>query len=361
MSTLPSKLTALAPADAPSGADDPVAGSDQLHDRAGGREASAGGLVLTRQGMSQHVAVLAKLNSARFVADLGFSWLLIVGAAALAIGTGHWVAWLAAMFVIATRQHALGVLMHDGTHYRAFASKRLNDAVCDLFCALPVGMLTSRYRHEHLKHHRTPNTDVDPYWVDFKHDDTWHWPKPPAAAAWVFARDLLGLNSSRWGRVQWRWSPWINHFSRRDAKGPMPTTGAERLRIYLFHAVVLGALVYTGAWLEFALLWLLPLMTLVPAMVRLRTIAEHLLLSDRDEIEASRHTDGTWFERWSIAPYNINVHIAHHLFPAVPYYNLPALHRELMKDPRYAERAAINRGYLGFGPGWMLGQIVRRG
>lgn len=334
---------------------------DDLHARAGGRVAAAGGLVLTRQGMSRQLARFTQIDSRRFVADLAFSWALIAGAAALAVGTGHWLAWVAAILVIATRQHALGVLMHDGTHFRAFASRPLNDAVCDLFCALPVGMLTSRYRHEHLQHHRTPNIGTDPYWADFGRDDTWHWPKPPAAAAWVFARDLLGLNSQRWGRVQWRWSPWINHFQRTDPQGPPPPTRAERLRIYAFHAVVLGTLAATGAWLAFALLWLLPLMTLVPAMVRLRTIAEHLLLPDRDEIEASRHTDGTWLERWSIAPYNINVHIAHHLFPAVPYYHLPALHRELMKDPRYAERAVINRGYLGFGPGRMLGQIVKRG
>jgi fatty acid desaturase len=335
-------------------------GEQALHEHAGARVASAGGLVLTRQGMSRQIAEFTRLDSRRFLTDLAVSWALIAGAAALAVGTGHWAAYALAIVVIATRQHALGVLMHDGTHFRAFASRPLNDAVCDLFCALPVGMLTSRYRHEHLQHHRAPNTDADPYWADFAKDDTWHWPKKPGATAWVFARDLLGLNSQRWGRVQWRWSPWIHHFSRRDPKGPPPPTPAERLRIYAFHAVVLGALAATGVWAEFALLWLLPLMTLVPAMVRLRTVAEHLLLPDRDEIEASRHTDGTLLERWSIAPYNINVHIAHHLFPAVPYYHLPALHAELMKDPRYAERAVINRGYLGVGPGRLLGQIVRR-
>jgi fatty acid desaturase len=303
---------------------------------------------------------LTRVSNARFLADLALNWGLIAGAAALAIGTGHWLAYAAAIVVIATRQHALGIQMHDGTHYRCLRSRRLNDVVSDLFCALPVGMLTSRYRYEHLQHHRSLNTDDDPYWVDFQRDDTWHWPKPPAAAAWVFARDLLGLNSQRWGRVQWRWSPWVNHFARHEPKGPPPTTASERACIYAFHVVLVGTLAVTGAWLSFALLWLLPLMTLTPAMVRLRTIAEHLLLPNRDEIDASRHTVGTWLERWTIAPHHINVHLAHHLFPLVPYYRLPALHALLMKDPRYAERIVMNRGYLGFGPGWMLGEMIRR-
>ena len=316
--------------------------------------------VLSRRDLSPAVQGLTQLSNARFLADVAMNWGLIIGMAALAIWTGHWPAYVLAIVVIATRQHALGILMHDGTHYRCLTSRSLNDAVSDILCALPVGMLTSRYRYEHLQHHRGLNTDDDPYWVDFKLDDTWHWPKPPAAAAWVFARDLLGLNSQRWGRVQWRWSPWVNHFKRTDPKGPPPTTKAERLRIYGFHLAVLGALVATGAWLNFALLWLLPLMTLTPAMVRLRTIAEHLLIPNTDELDASRHTVGTWLERWSIAPHNINIHLGHHLYPAVPYYRLPELHAELMKDPRYASRIVTSPGYLGFGKDWMLGLMIQR-
>ncbi|MFO1228546.1 fatty acid desaturase family protein [Roseateles sp.] len=316
--------------------------------------------VLSRRDLSPAVQGLTQLSNARFLADVAMNWGLIIGMAALAIWTGHWPAYVLAIVVIATRQHALGILMHDGTHYRCLTSRSLNDAVSDILCALPVGMLTSRYRYEHLQHHRGLNTDDDPYWVDFKLDDTWHWPKPPAAAAWVFARDLLGLNSQRWGRVQWRWSPWVNHFKRTDPKGPPPTTKAERLRIYGFHLAVLGALVATGAWLNFALLWLLPLMTLTPAMVRLRTIAEHLLIANTDELDASRHTVGTWLERWSIAPHNINIHLGHHLYPAVPYYRLPELHAELMKDPRYASRIVTSPGYLGFGKDWMLGLMIQR-
>lgn len=78
-----------------------------------------------------------------------------------------------------------------------------------------------------------------------------------------------------------------------------------------------------------------------------RTIAEHLVLPNQTKLDASRHTDGTWIERLTLCPFNINYHLDHHLFPQVPWYNLPALHAQLLHDPEYRSRARLNRSYLG--------------
>ena len=317
------------------------------------------GLVSVRDALASRLSQLTTVRDGRFLADLVTQWAIIAAAGALAVWSGHWAIYLLAMLVIATRQHALGILMHDGTHYRLLSNRALNDAVCDYFCALPVGMTTSRYRHEHFLHHRYLNTDKDPYWVDFQRDDTWHWPKRPAAAIWVFVRDLTSLNGPRWGAVMRRWSPWINHFpSKRLRSGPPTLTGAERTRVYLFHVAVISALALSTVWWQLAMLWLLPLMTLTPAMVRLRTIGEHLAIPNRSELDASRHTDGTWFEKLTVAPFNINYHLDHHLFPAVPYHQLPKLHALLLGEPTYASNAILNRRYFGFADGMLLGQIV---
>ena len=107
---------------------------------------------------------------------------------------------------------------------------------------LAGGMLTSRYYMSTCSTTGAPQHRRRPYWVDFCQTTPGTGLKPPAAAP-VFARDLLGLNSQqRWGRVQWRWSPRVNHFKRTDPKGPPPTTKAERLRIYGFHLAVLARL-----------------------------------------------------------------------------------------------------------------------
>ena len=319
---------------------------------------STGGVVLARQRMAAHMRELTHVRDGRFLADLALQWLVIGLAFGLAVYSGHWAAYAAAAAVIATRQHALGILLHDGTHYRLLSNRALNDAVCDLFCAFPVGMATSRYRHEHLLHHRFLNTDRDPYWVDFQRDDNWHWPKQRGAALWVFFKDLTLLNLPRWMAVVNRWSPWANHLGKQSV--PPPLTRAERLRLYAFYAVVLGVLAATGAWLDVLLLWLLPSLTLTMALVRLRTIGEHLAIPNRNELDASRHTDGTLLEHLTVSPFNINFHLDHHLFPAVPYYNLPALHRLLLADPDYCQHAILNRSYFGRGKGGLLGEIISR-
>jgi len=35
------------------------------------------------------------------------------------------------------------------------------------------------------------------------------------------------------------------------------------------------------------------------------------------------HFESNWLERQFFAPNNMNCHIAHHLWPGIPYYNLP--------------------------------------
>ena len=43
-----------------------------------------------------------------------------------------------------------------------------------------------------------------------------------------------------------------------------------------------------------------------------------------------------------------HVHIGHHLYPSVPFYNLRELQRLLMLNPDYAGRAHVTKGYIAF-------------
>jgi fatty acid desaturase len=40
-------------------------------------------------------------------------------------------------------------------------------------------------------------------------------------------------------------------------------------------------------------------------------------------------------------PRNIHYHIEHHWYPSVPFYNLPALHAELMRQPGFRQQAVV--------------------
>jgi fatty acid desaturase len=40
------------------------------------------------------------------------------------------------------------------------------------------------------------------------------------------------------------------------------------------------------------------------------------------------------------------MHLDHHLFPYVPWYRLPELHRRLLADKEYQAHAHLNTGYM---------------
>lgn len=284
----------------------------------------------------------AQISTLRVFGNVAFQWTLIGLALAGAVWSGHPAAYAVAMIVIVSRQHALGIIMHDATHFRLLKDRRWNNAISDLFCAFPILMVTNRYRYYHLRHHKNLGTEDDPYWSFFRERGDWQWPKTPRAAAGVLLRDLLGLTAPGEMGMILRWGPFANHFSSR--KEPPPLDLRERISFYAFAALLLGGLWWSGAWLEFLVLWLVPLFFLMMPLTRIRTIAEHIAIPGREN--ATRHVDGTWLERIFISPCNINYHVAHHLFAAAPLYNLPRLHERLLQEPEYRAYVCHKDSYL---------------
>jgi fatty acid desaturase len=75
-------------------------------------------------------------------------------------------------------------------------------------------------------------------------------------------------------------------------------------------------------------------------ILRLRAICEHGAVTDlRSPLTAARsnRTGGSLANLLGrlLFPHHVNYHLEHHLYPAVPHYHLPSLHRLL------AERGAL--------------------
>jgi fatty acid desaturase len=279
-------------------------------------------------------------------ANIAFQWSIIGLTLAAVVWSGvHPVAYVLAMLVIVSRQHALGIIMHDGTHYRLLENRFWNNVVSDLFCAFPILMITNRYRHYHLLHHKNLNGEADPYWSFFRDRKDWHWPKTPRAALSVFLRDLLGLTAKVETNMILRWGPFTNHFSTR--KEPPPLSVRERISFYVFAGLLMAGLWRWNVWLELLVLWIVPLLFLMMPLTRIRTVAEHIGIPGRTRDNATRHVDGSWLERVFISPCNINFHVAHHMFAGVPLYNLPRLHRRLLQEPEYRSHICHKDTYLG--------------
>jgi fatty acid desaturase len=249
------------------------------------------------------------------------------------------------LLLIAARQHALLVLMHDGSHFLICRSKAYNDLISDLFCCFPFGIATRTYRANHISHHEHLNTSDDPDLVrtvgPAAHPQEWLFPMPHRRLFGFFVRDLFGRGflylittltelirngrASKQSRCEYRW--------------PALLRGA-----YLAAVAVLLNMSHKPWLILYG--WALPMFVVLPLLLRLRALAEHFALPRNHVLGGTRTVQPPWWERVLIAPHNISLHLEHHLFPYVPWFLLPELHNRLMQVDVYRANARVNGGYL---------------
>jgi fatty acid desaturase len=302
--------------------------------------------LLDRSALAQTIRELSVLQPWRSIWAIASQWLVIAAAVAASLIWRHWPVYVVAGIVIATRQHALGVLVHEAAHYRLFRRRDFGDVISDFFLAFPSGISTSVYRGHHFEHHKFVNTNNDPNIQLVAGDEDWLWPKLPWECAKIFAHDLIGINCHYMANTLWSWSPWN-------------LTKWERLRVILFVAALVTTLTLIGGWKLFFILWILPGATTLTLINRMRNLAEHYGVENENELNASRHVQPIWWERLIFAPCNICYHLEHHLFPSVPFYNLPQLHARLMQQDVFRAQAHLTQSYTGIAKG-VIAELIRR-
>jgi fatty acid desaturase len=254
--------------------------------------------------------------------------------AAIASGVHFWpnpALLLAAVLLIGTRQHALFVLAHEAAHYLLYEKRWLNDAV-GRACAAAPGLSMCTYRVIHRLHHNNLYGPLDP-------DTALHggYPRGRAYLIRKLLKDLSGLTAWKTYAYFLGGTPALNR-STQLAVRPLDDTSAklrtearqDRNAVIVLHAALLGFFAWSGYLAQYLVLWILPLVTLVPAILRLRAIAEHGATADFSSPLTAARTNvaPVWLE-WLIFPHHVNYHIEHHLYASVPHYRLPALHREM--------------------------------
>jgi fatty acid desaturase len=237
----------------------------------------------------------------------------------------------ASVLVIGTRQHALFVIAHDAAHYLLFERRWLNDLV-GRACAAAQGLSMCTYRVIHRLHHNNLYGELDP-------DTALHggYPRGRAYLVKKLLKDLGGLTAWKTYAYFLGGAPALNTATNvalrpLDDTSPKLREEAKRDRniVIGFHLALLVFFAWSGNLVQYLVLWVLPLVTVVQAILRLRAIAEHGATTDfSSPLTAARTNTGPAWLEWLIFPHQVNYHIEHHLYASVPHYHLPALHREM--------------------------------
>lgn len=237
------------------------------------------------------------------------------------------------VLIIGTRQHALFIIAHDAAHYLLYETRWLNEAV-GRGCAMVQGLSMCTYRVIHRLHHNNLYGELDP-------DTALHggYPRGKAYLARKLAKDLSGLTAWKTYAYFLGGAPGLNT-ATRVALRPLDDTSPklreearqDRNAVVFFHIAAFALFATSGYLLPYLVLWVLPLFTVVQAILRLRAIAEHGATTDfSSPLTAARTNVAPAWLAWLIFPHHVNYHIEHHLYASVPHYNLPRLSREMQR------------------------------
>ena len=211
--------------------------------------------------------------------------------------------------------------MHECVHYTAFASRRANEIVG--WIAGVLGFYNSTYyRHFHAWHHR--------YTQDPERDPELMFPKAKNLREYV--TELSGL-TFWWRRIldYPRLALGCVHhlpFVPEPARRTVALSMSLQLAIYLAAAVAVG-FGYTGVLFY----WFLPALLAQP-FLRALLVAEHTGCGqDQNGVSNTRTTLASWPLR--LLMWNMPFHAEHHLYPAVPFHHLPALHAHVRRRLRH--------------------------
>ena len=277
---------------------------------------------------------LYELSSFQNIAFIALEWLSIILVVYITQRFFNIFSYFLAVVWIGSRWQALGVLMHEAVHYRLFKNRKLNEIVGE-FLAWPLVLTMKGYRNSHLAHHQNLNTAEDPDYNQW--DKYYQFPKSKTQMLMALIENALGI-----GLIYDLTQTAFKHTEQFEVHNRIPLT--LRLSQLAFYALIISLSIAFSFWQLLLLYWFVPLLTATKFFDYLRAMAEHYGMESSNDFNSSRNTFG--WECFLIAPYNICIHLAHHLRPGVPWYNLHKLHAVLMKDPEYREKSLNTQGYL---------------
>jgi len=269
---------------------------DEAHLVAGGA-APLDEMAATRRDVPRPRDLIQRSDLRGAIALFG-DWAMIIGIAAFGIWSHSVAVYVVCVFLIGTLQYSLReTVLHEAAHYNLFKTRRLNNW-SQVLHAWPFFYDFARYREIHFEHHRNLMTDKDPIPIAY------------------FKAGYQDRTRGMW----WLWGlrPLLGYAGITyvfQYRKPTPT------RIFTLVAMVSGAWLLGGkGGLEIlALYWFVPLLTTGAAHDHWCGVTDHL---HTKRTPSRSHVSFLW----NFFHHGIGYHQVHHMYPAIPWYNLKKAH-----------------------------------
>jgi fatty acid desaturase len=289
------------------------------------------------------VRALQTRNNYTNLFSILFDWLVIIASAYGAILLSNWWSYLIAITIIGSRMRAFDNLMHEASHVLLFKNKIMNKWITCFFVAFPVFTSFTAYCNSHHAHHRHLwNIDKDP---DTQRYSLIGLDKPQKSIkTFIFKHIIKPLTLTHvpkyiYGTLK------VNVMSKEE---PL----SEKVAKPIFWCIIITCSIIFNFWLHIILFWFVPLLTTFQVIRYWAEMAEHSGLKNDHELYASRNTFGNPIQIFLLHPHHDNYHLVHHLFPAVPHYNLKKVHLILMEDYDYKKAHHCTGFFKTFLPGF---------
>jgi fatty acid desaturase len=228
----------------------------------------------------------------------------------------------------------MSIVGHDGTHLQ-LADQKLVSVFIGMACAALVpGSSALGFAINHWDHHRFTNTDSDPDCVRFRRF------KSPLSRLFTarlvanlsYKRNIIALAGGKPLPFKYRYM-----FKREVAQK------LARFNLGLIYAVLAGyALFFALDWRRALMVVALPTLIAIP-ISGLQPFLEH----QGTEVGHGIDTRSRTSLLMTILYFGNNYHLEHHMYPSVPSYRLPAVHRYLRSVGFFeAHKAHLDRGYF---------------
>ena len=227
------------------------------------------------------------------------------------------------LIIISACHQAIVLWVHEGSH-RLFQNRKLNDLWVNFFFATPLGATVETYRANHLTHHAYLASEKDLDRWEFAFDiKGQNFPKvifKSLTGMYIFQTLQKYLNNKSINKIQY----------------------SRILMSAFWNLTLLWLCIVHERWYLYFLLWLIPLFTITKCLIIIRATAEHQPADYKINSnsftpmkETIRTTIPTWWTKWIFYQANFNYHVEHHMFPNIPFYNLPKLHKYLVERKFY--------------------------